>query len=166
MCSRHEARHMPRLRLAPLRAHPRFRAAVAELLVVRRFRSMTTSPLIRPNPSAAAVLLFLSAYCGGYFWFRQLHTGYISSSPVPLTIIRSNPGDSLFLGLFYPALCLDAKFGRARTFYWLRESKGGFKVDSSHYPFSPFPSFEWRSAANFAPKDPNDVPEELPLISK
>jgi len=37
MCSRHETRHMPRLPLAPLRAHPRSRAAVAELLVVRPF---------------------------------------------------------------------------------------------------------------------------------
>ena len=35
-CSRHETQHLPRLRLAPVRAHPRFRAAVAELLVVRR----------------------------------------------------------------------------------------------------------------------------------
>ena len=34
MCSHHEARHMPRLRLAPLRAHARFRVAVAELGVV------------------------------------------------------------------------------------------------------------------------------------
>ena len=34
MCSRHETRHMPRLRLAPLRGHARFRVAVAELGVV------------------------------------------------------------------------------------------------------------------------------------
>jgi len=31
MCSRHETQHMPRLRLAPFRAHVRFRVAVAEL---------------------------------------------------------------------------------------------------------------------------------------
>ena len=36
MCSRHETQHMPRLRLAPFRAHARFRVAVAELGVVRR----------------------------------------------------------------------------------------------------------------------------------
>ena len=35
-CSRHETQHMPRLRLAPLRAHARFRVAVAELGAVRR----------------------------------------------------------------------------------------------------------------------------------
>lgn len=36
MCSRHDTQHMPRLRLAPVRAHARFRVAVAELAVVRR----------------------------------------------------------------------------------------------------------------------------------
>ena len=35
MCSRHETRHMPRLRLAPPRSHARPRVAVAELGVVR-----------------------------------------------------------------------------------------------------------------------------------
>ena len=36
LCSRHETRHMPRLRLAPFRAHARFQVAVSELGVVRR----------------------------------------------------------------------------------------------------------------------------------
>ena len=41
MCSRHETQHMPRLRLAPFRAHARFRVAVAELGVVRRLTTRT-----------------------------------------------------------------------------------------------------------------------------
>ena len=39
MCSRHEARHMPRLRLAPPRSNARFRVAVAELGCVRPMRN-------------------------------------------------------------------------------------------------------------------------------
>ena len=54
----HEARHMPRLRLAPYRAHPRFRAAVAELGVVRRFcaHRMRTTLLV----SSISMLLLSS----------------------------------------------------------------------------------------------------------
>ena len=45
MCSRHEARHMPRLRLAPLCSHARFRVAVAELGVVRRMSAFAPETL-------------------------------------------------------------------------------------------------------------------------
>ena len=50
MCSRHEARHMPRLRLAPLRAHARSRVAVAELGVVRRFHLSSVNVNLSPIP--------------------------------------------------------------------------------------------------------------------
>ena len=43
LCSRHETRHMPRLRLAPLCSHARFRVAVAELGVVRLIRALASS---------------------------------------------------------------------------------------------------------------------------
>lgn len=62
MCSRHETQHMPRLRLAPFRAHPRFRAAVAELGVVRRFltrfaaRLFSMNSVQKPNPDRTDAL--------------------------------------------------------------------------------------------------------------
>ena len=40
-CSRHEARHLPRLRLAPPRPHARSQVAVAELGVVRPLDAIT-----------------------------------------------------------------------------------------------------------------------------
>ena len=46
MCSRHEARHMPRLHLAPPCLHARSRVAVAELGVVRRFLASLVKPAI------------------------------------------------------------------------------------------------------------------------
>ena len=49
MCSRHETQHMPRLRLAPSRAHARFRVAVAELGVVRRFSHLRMKASRPPN---------------------------------------------------------------------------------------------------------------------
>ena len=56
---------MPRLRLAPLRAHPRFRAAVAELLVVRRHsRIMESSRLVFAIITSLANLVM----CGAW-WF-------------------------------------------------------------------------------------------------
>ena len=127
---------------------------------------MNTSLLSRPSSSALAVLLFLSAYGGGYFWFRQLHTYRISPPASSIVIIRPGPIDTLLLALFYPALCLDAKFGPAYAFYWDRGTSSMPKADSRYYPFSPLPTFEWSSAANHAPEGPNDVIEELPLISK
>jgi len=45
MCSRHETQHMPRLRLAPLRAHARFRVAVAELGVVDMAVDLSTDKM-------------------------------------------------------------------------------------------------------------------------
>ena len=43
MYSRHETRHMPRLRLAPPRTHARFRAAVTELGFIRRIIPSTVN---------------------------------------------------------------------------------------------------------------------------
>jgi hypothetical protein len=134
---------------------PRF----AELAGVRRICAMNASTFTKPTSSTAVVLLLLSAYSGGYFWFRHLHTFSISPPPASITVIRSSSVDSLLLALFYPALCLDARFGPARTFYWVGGSNGALNVYSNHYPFSPFPSFAWSS-------DPNHSPKELPLLSK
>ena len=57
MCSRHEARHMPRLRLAPPCSRARSRVAVAELGVVRRLRAHCMNRLLA---SLFAPLCFLA----------------------------------------------------------------------------------------------------------
>ena len=50
MCSRHEAQHMPRLRLAPPCSHARSQVAVAELGFVRRFHPSTMNVSLSPFP--------------------------------------------------------------------------------------------------------------------
>ena len=62
VCSRHEAHHTPRLRLAPPCSAARSRVAVAELEVVRRLRtsSKELSPVTYPETNAAA-------YSSGYW---------------------------------------------------------------------------------------------------
>ena len=58
LCSRHETRHMPRLRLAPPCSHARSRVAVAELGVVRRLAtSLVRTDAFQP-PSWLSTLLF------------------------------------------------------------------------------------------------------------
>lgn len=60
--------HMPRLRLAPFRAHPRFRAAVAELLVVWHRSRTLFSPTNPSNeitdPHASIFRPFCPAHIG------------------------------------------------------------------------------------------------------
>ena len=56
LCSRHEARHRPRLRLAPLCSHARSRVAVAELLVVRRLHQSPVNEDKQSTPTEPPVL--------------------------------------------------------------------------------------------------------------
>src|SRR5436190_8856275 len=76
--ARHEARHSPRLRLAPPCSQPRPRPGVAELGVVRRrYRTVKSKTNIIVN-RVGAVLFFLgvggfcswNGYQRGYPWFH------------------------------------------------------------------------------------------------
>ncbi len=69
VCSRHEARHTPRLRLAPPCSHPRSQVAVAELGCVRRryVHSMTTGKWL---PWTTAVFAHAAVACVIIFWPR------------------------------------------------------------------------------------------------
>ena len=59
-CSRHEARHLPRLRLAPPRPHARSQVAVAELGVVRRLQRTQITEIIKQNPKHMKQLASIS----------------------------------------------------------------------------------------------------------
>ena len=74
-------------------------------------------------------------YVAGYFWFRQSHTTtYPSSGTIPFTLISTSLSDSALLAMFYPALCLDAKFGSDRVYF--RTDTSGDMVPRYHrYPF-------------------------------
>ena len=62
MCSRHEARHMPRLRLAPLCSHALSQVAVAELGFVRPLMNATLTRMTR-SPGFTVFLLVVALIC-------------------------------------------------------------------------------------------------------
>ena len=85
MCSRRQAQHMPRLRLAPFRAPARSRIAVAELEVVRRcfcYGSFLLAPLTRPANFTFMKALLISAILATSFCYIAPAYEVAGSKPI------------------------------------------------------------------------------------
>ena len=75
--ARHEARHSPRLRLAPACSQPRPRPGVAELGVVRRLRASPVKPATKAILSICVLLgIAPVAFIGWYRWDFAQNRGF------------------------------------------------------------------------------------------
>ena len=86
------------------------------------------------------LLCLAVAYTLGYVWFRRSHSVHYISSPVPSVEISTGTADSILLVLFYPAICLDDRFGPGCVFF--RVDRAGNSI--YHYRLYPF-AYVWRS---------------------
>ena len=86
------------------------------------------------------LLCLVAVYTLSYIWFRRSHSFRSPSSAIPAVQISTSPTDSALLVLYYPAICLDDRFGPGCVFFRV-DTEGN---DIYHYRLYPF-AYVWRS---------------------
>jgi hypothetical protein len=119
----------------------------------RREATAVSNALLIAASLALAVLL----YGGGYFWFRSVHSGMTPSSTFPFTRISSTTWDSVLVMIFDPALRLDGRYGRPRT-YIRTDASGDVLIHYKRYPFAEFEPMPNRVVPLSNPEPPESPP--------